>query len=92
MPADAMLLRSEFIGLNETVPVRDGRRLVYVNFDNAATTPPLKAVVDAVNTLLPGIPVSTGDLVTNPNSPPAFTTAPAIILRVFSGLIPERTW
>jgi selenocysteine lyase/cysteine desulfurase len=53
MPADAMLLRSEFIGLNETVPVRDGRRLVYVNFDNAATTPPLKAVVDAVNTLLP---------------------------------------
>lgn len=53
MPADIMLLRSEFVGLDERIPVQDGRRLVYVNFDNAATTPPLKTVVDAVNALLP---------------------------------------
>ncbi|NLY88797.1 MAG: aminotransferase class V-fold PLP-dependent enzyme [Firmicutes bacterium] len=53
MPADVMLLRSEFLGLNETVPIKDGRRVVYVNFDNAATTPPLKAVVAAVNAFLP---------------------------------------
>ena len=32
---------------------KDGRRRVYVNFDNAATTPPLKAVVAAINAFLP---------------------------------------
>lgn len=53
MPASGKFLRSEFLGLDETVPTKDGRRLVYVNFDNAATTPPLKAVVNSVNALLP---------------------------------------
>jgi len=53
MPANVRLLRSEFLGLDEVIPLPDGRRLVYINFDNAATTPPLKAVVAAVNAFLP---------------------------------------
>lgn len=53
MPANVRLLRSEFLGLDEEVPLKDGRRRVYVNFDNAATTPPLKAVVAAINSFLP---------------------------------------
>ena len=35
------------------VPVLDGRRLRYTNLDNAATTPPLRSVVEAVDELLP---------------------------------------
>ena len=42
------MLRDEIVGLDELVPVLDGRWLPYVNLDNAATTPPLRAVVDAV--------------------------------------------
>jgi selenocysteine lyase/cysteine desulfurase len=42
-------LRALFVGLEERVPLLDGRRQVYVNFDNAATTPPFLSVLDHVN-------------------------------------------
>ncbi|MGE0592413.1 MAG: aminotransferase class V-fold PLP-dependent enzyme [Vicinamibacterales bacterium] len=38
-----------FVGLDEEVSLADGRRVRYVNLDHAATTPPLRAVVDAVH-------------------------------------------
>ncbi len=41
------------VGLDECAPLLDGRRVPYVNLDNAATTPPLRAVVEAVGDLLP---------------------------------------
>lgn len=47
------MLRDEIVGLEALGPVLDGPRVPYVNLDNAATTPPLRAVVDAVEDFLP---------------------------------------
>jgi selenocysteine lyase/cysteine desulfurase len=44
---------SLFVGTDTNVPLLDGRQTRYVNFDNAASTPPLKAVQEAVNQFLP---------------------------------------
>ncbi len=44
--------RHAFLGSEARVPVRDGRHVPYVNLDNAATTPPLRAVADAVDECL----------------------------------------
>lgn len=38
-----------FMGLDVETPLLDGSRRRYINFDNAASTPPLKAVQRAVN-------------------------------------------
>ncbi len=44
--------RSLFAGLDETMtPLLDGTQRPYVNLDNAATTPPLNAVLERVNAL-----------------------------------------
>ncbi len=45
--ADAVL------GLDRTVPLLDGRQVRYVNLDNAASTPPLRSVVTAIEDFLP---------------------------------------
>jgi len=42
-------VRDLFSGLEQEVPLLDGRWKRYVNFDNAATTPPFKAVIDCAN-------------------------------------------
>lgn len=44
--------RSQIIGLDQLIPTVHGNR-PYINFDNAATTPPLKAVSQAIEELLP---------------------------------------
>lgn len=44
--------RGAFVGLDERMPLLDGRLSRYVNLDNAATTPPLHAVVSAVQEAL----------------------------------------
>jgi cysteine desulfurase/selenocysteine lyase len=41
------------VGLDECVPLSDGRTTRYINLDNAASTPPLRDVVDAVTRFLP---------------------------------------
>ncbi len=41
--------RNLFVGLNVQTLTLDGSKLRYINFDNAASTPPLRAVLDAVN-------------------------------------------
>ena len=41
------------MGIDELAPLLDGRWIPYVNLDNAATTPALQSVVDAVEELLP---------------------------------------
>ena len=56
------------------VPVLDGRRLRYTNLDNAATTPPLRSVVDAVATCCRCTPACTGAPATSPGSPPPPTS------------------
>ena len=41
------------MGLEREVPLLDGRRVPYVNLDNAASTPPLVDVVRAVDEFMP---------------------------------------
>ena len=41
------------VGADCTVPLSDGRLRRYVNLDNAASTPPLRAVLDAVTDFMP---------------------------------------
>lgn len=46
-------LRDQIVGADQLVPLLDGRLVPYVNLDNAASTPPLRPVAEAVNRLLP---------------------------------------
>jgi selenocysteine lyase/cysteine desulfurase len=46
-------LRDRIVGLEREVPLLDGRRVPYVNLDNAASTPPLIDVVRAVDEFMP---------------------------------------
>ncbi len=41
--------RKLFVGVDEQVPVAGGKSRPYINFDNAASTPAMKSVLDAVN-------------------------------------------
>jgi selenocysteine lyase/cysteine desulfurase len=45
-------IRRHVVGLDVEVPLLDGSRRAYVNFDNAATTPPLRPVYNTVNTFM----------------------------------------
>lgn len=45
--------RDRIVGLDERVPLLDGRLAPYVSLDNAASTPPLRDVVAAVQGFLP---------------------------------------
>lgn len=49
---DGPSLRALF-DVEQRVPVLDGRLAPYINFDNAASTPPLRAVQEAVNRFMP---------------------------------------
>ncbi len=46
-------LRDRILGLDEQVPLLDGRRVPYVNLDNAASTPPLQDVMDELSRFMP---------------------------------------
>ena len=41
------------VGLDQRVPLLDGRLVRYINLDNAASTPPLQEVLDAIQQFLP---------------------------------------
>ena len=45
--------KERMVGLDQRVPLFDGRLAPYINLDNAATTPPLREVVDAIERFLP---------------------------------------
>jgi len=45
-------LRSLILGVDREVPLISGAHRPYINFDNAATTPPFRAVVEEVNEFL----------------------------------------
>jgi selenocysteine lyase/cysteine desulfurase len=47
-----MAFRDQFVGTEVEVPVLDGGRRRYINFDNAASTPPLSIVRDGVAAFL----------------------------------------
>jgi selenocysteine lyase/cysteine desulfurase len=46
-------MRERILGLDRQVPLLDGSLVTYVNLDNAATTPPLRDVADAVQDFMP---------------------------------------
>jgi selenocysteine lyase/cysteine desulfurase len=46
-------LRKSIIGLDKEVPLLDGTLAPYINLDNAASTPSLKPVLEAVNQFMP---------------------------------------
>ncbi|HEX6383978.1 MAG TPA: aminotransferase class V-fold PLP-dependent enzyme [Anaerolineae bacterium] len=52
LPTDTTSLRALF-DVEQQVPLLDGRFAPYINFDNAASTPPLRAVQQAVNNFMP---------------------------------------
>jgi cysteine desulfurase/selenocysteine lyase len=45
-------VRENVVGVEAQVPLLDGSRRTYVNFDNAASTPALRPVLDKVNELM----------------------------------------
>lgn len=45
--------RNLFVGLDAPVPLLDGRQRVYINLDNAASTPSFKAVKQTIDDFLP---------------------------------------
>lgn len=49
---DGMLYRSLFTGVDTPVPLLDGRLVPYINLDNAASTPAMHRVADAVQNFL----------------------------------------
>ena len=51
-PTHGIGFRELFVGTEIDVPVLGGTTRRYINFDNAASTPPLKAVRDGVHTFL----------------------------------------
>lgn len=51
--AEASPLREHIAGLEQHVPLLDGRQVPYVNLDNAASTPPLKEVLTALERFIP---------------------------------------
>ena len=52
-PIDVNWWRDRIVGLDERLPLLDGRLAPYINLDNAASTPPLREVLDAIHRFLP---------------------------------------
>jgi selenocysteine lyase/cysteine desulfurase len=52
-PIRTINLRERILGLDEQVPLLDGSRVPYVNLDNAASTPPLRDVMDELSRFMP---------------------------------------
>ncbi|MDF2635129.1 MAG: Cysteine desulfurase [Pelosinus sp.] len=46
-------LRNLVVGVHKKVPLIDGKSVTYINFDNAATTPPLYAVMEELQNYAP---------------------------------------
>lgn len=46
-------IRETFIGIEETVKINNGKFTKSINFDNAATTPAFKKVLESVNNFIP---------------------------------------
>lgn len=52
-PINLEPLRAQIVGLDQRVPLLNGSSRVYINLDNAASTPPLKAVLKTINDFSP---------------------------------------
>ena len=52
-PTTSINLRDRIVGIDQKVPLLDGRMAPYINLDNSASTPALRDVADAVDQFLP---------------------------------------
>lgn len=52
-PTKTVNFRRRIVGVDKEVPLLDGRRVPYVNLDNAASTPPLTDVMEALAQFMP---------------------------------------
>lgn len=52
-PDDVPCWRHRMVGLDHLMPLIDGSLAPYINLDNAASTPPLREVVDTIERFLP---------------------------------------
>jgi len=52
-PLSLAAVRSQIVGIDQQVPLLDGRWRTYINLDNAASTPALRPVAERVNALMP---------------------------------------
>jgi selenocysteine lyase/cysteine desulfurase len=50
---DVNCWRARIVGLDQRLPLLDGRLAPYINLDNAASTPPFREVLDAIERFLP---------------------------------------
>lgn len=50
---DVTSLRQRVLGIDREIPLLDGTRVTYVNLDNAASTPPLLDVIEALERFMP---------------------------------------
>lgn len=53
LPVTTINLRDRIVGIDQGVPLLDGRVVPYVNLDNAASTPAFRDVAETINRLLP---------------------------------------
>ena len=88
-PTTSINLRDRIVGIEQKVPLLDGRMVPYVNLDNAASTPALRDVADAIERFLPYYSsVHRGTGFKSRLSTVAYDQAHEIILR-FVGADPE---
>ncbi len=52
-PIASINLRDRIVGIDQKVPLLDGRMVPYINLDNSASTPALRDVAEAVERFLP---------------------------------------
>ncbi len=88
-PTTSINLRDQIVGIDQEVPLLDGRMVPYVSLDNGASTPSFSAVAEAVNKFLPYYSsVHRGTGFKSRLSTVAYDQAHEIILR-FVGANPE---
>lgn len=82
--------RDRVVGVDEPVPVLGGEPMPYLGLDNAASTPPLKTVMDAVNAFMPGYSsVHRGAGLKSQRATQAYEDARAMVAR-FVGANPDE--
>ncbi|HEX4981957.1 MAG TPA: aminotransferase class V-fold PLP-dependent enzyme [Ilumatobacteraceae bacterium] len=89
-PVHAPVARDALVGIDQAVPLLDGRLVPYVNLDNAASTPAFRSVVETIDEFLPfysGVHRGTG--YKSRVSTIAFERARELV-REFLGADPER--
>ncbi len=52
-PTPTLSLRERIVGIDQEIPLLDGRRVPYINLDNAASTPSFVDVWRAIERFLP---------------------------------------